>query len=444
MNKPYFNFIQKSQLVHNNKYDYSKVEYVNAITKVCIVCPIHGEFWQTPNAHLNGCGCPICGKIQRTNKRRDTTETFIEKAKKVHGNKYDYSKVEYVDSQTKVCIICPIHGEFWQTPNAHLSGHGCPQCKINKASAKRTMSLEEFLSKVNKIHNNKYTYPITEYRPKSFIKIICPIHGEFTQNTQNHLAGQGCPECAKIQRKESQKLTIDEFLKRAKEIHGDKYDYSKVNYINTDTKVCIICSIHGEFWQTPYHHINRKQGCPKCNKSYKLTTETFIEKAKKVHGNKYDYSKVEYVNSKTKVCIICPIHGEFWVSPVNHLFGNGCPKCRWSILERTMTLILANKKINFKTQYKTDWLGTQSLDFYLPDYNVAIECQGEQHFQSCEFFGGDESFKIQTERDLRKKQLCEEQGIKILYYTNVKLPKNFNSYHVYTNIDELFNEITKS
>jgi rubrerythrin len=120
-------FIRSARKVHGDKYDYSKVVYKNNKTDVCIICPIHGEFYQTPNSHLKGRGCPICGGTKKS-----TKEDFIIKAKQVHGDKYDYSKVVYVNNQIKVCIICPIHGEFYQTPKNHLSGQGCPKCSGNK------------------------------------------------------------------------------------------------------------------------------------------------------------------------------------------------------------------------------------------------------------------------------------------------------------------------
>ena len=122
-------------------------------------------------------------------------------------------------------------------------------------------------------------------------------------------------------------LTTEEFVRRAKAIHGDKYDYSKVVYQKKDSKVCIICPKHGEFWQTPHNH-SRGQKCPKCALENKtMTTEKFISKAQAIHGNMYNYSKVNYIDTKTKVCIICPIHGEFWQRPDIHLRGSICPKC---------------------------------------------------------------------------------------------------------------------
>ena len=149
-----------------------------------------------------------------------------------------------------------------------------------------------------------------------------------------------------------------------------------------------------------------------------LTTEEFIERARKVHGDKYDYSKAEYVNSSTKVCIICPVHGEFWQTPHNHLKGNGCPKCRNSHLENFVENILIEENIKFIQNYKTKWLKKQHLDFFLPDYNVAIECQGEQHFVSFRFEKDDKKLLLRKKRDELKKRLCEENNIRLIYFSN--------------------------
>ena len=172
------------------------------------------------------------------------------------------------------------------------------------------------------------------------------------------------------------------------------------NYIiakNNEVKVCIICPKHGEFWQKPHEHL-RGTGCQKCyderrgeNKVYSV--EEWIDKVRKVHNGKYDYSKVEYYRSSQKVCIICPEHGEFWQIPAMHLSGRGCPICKQSHLENKVEQMLKENNIKYISQYKTEWLGKQSLDFYLPDYNIGIECQGRQHFENDTFFGGIEGFK---------------------------------------------------
>ena len=198
--------------------------------------------------------------------KRITTEEFINKAHELYGNLYDYSKTdcENRDEKGRVCIIChkldkngKEHGEFWQRPYSHLSGMKCKKCA------------DEETGKLNS---------------KKFAK------------------------------------TTEQFIKEATEVHGNKYSYENVNYVNSHTLVNITCKIHGGFMQSPTNHLQGK-GCPKCaNKN--VTSGEFIEKARKVHGNKYDYSKVNYVNNSTKVCIICPEHGEFWQIPYYHLSRN--------------------------------------------------------------------------------------------------------------------------
>ena len=240
------------------------------------------------------------------------------------------------------------------------------------------------------------------------------------------------------------RLTTEEFIERANKLHNDKYDYSKIEYVNTSIKVCIICPKHGEFWQTPIEHL-RGQGCPFCCHNFKLTKEAFIEKAKKIHGDKYDYSKVDYVNNKTKVCIVCPKHDEFWQRPNDHLTKHGCPKCNKSKLELEIEELLKENNINYISQARNTvsqlyWLGKLTLDFYLPEYNIAIECQGKQHFKRNCFSKtfGEGLYDVIKERDDRKKRLCDENGLVLLYYSNlyIKYP-----YDVITNKSQLLENI---
>ena len=257
-------FIEDAIKVHGNKYDYSKVEYTNSKDKVCIICPEHGEFYMTPNSHLRGQGCPKCGKASMAKKRAMSKEEFIAKSMKVHGDKYDYSKLEYVNSHTKVCIICPIHGEFWQIPDAHVRGVSCPKC----AHRSTKYAISEWVEKARKVHGDKYDYSKVKYvNNKTKVCIICPTHGEFWQTPNSHLLGQGCRKCGINRITTSLKHTTEDFIEQSKEIHGDKYDYSKVKYDGNKNAVCIICPTHGEFWQTPHEHLDGC-GCPKCATYY--------------------------------------------------------------------------------------------------------------------------------------------------------------------------------
>ena len=179
---------------------------------------------------------------------------------------------------------------------------------------------------------------------------------------------------------------------------------------------------------------------PKSNK--KLTTEEFISRAKLIHGDKYDYSKVNYISAKTKICIICPVHGEFWQEPAVHLSGCGCPICNESKLELIIQKLLKSNYIEYDQEKTFDWLKNDSymfLDFYLPEYNIGIECQGIQHFNPIEYFGGNDAFESTRDRDILKQKLCKEHNIEILYYTDVKLEEY--PYDVITDLDELIKKI---
>lgn len=242
------------------------------------------------------------------------------------------------------------------------------------------------------------------------------------QTIHSHLKGQGCPKCF-IERKTK---TTEEFIKEARSIYGDKYDYSKVNYKNATTKVCIICPTHGEFFITPTAHTCKSQECPICTsektrEKTSLGTEKFIDKARNIHGDKYDYSKVEYKQTHIKVKIICPIHGEFEQEPNSHLRGQGCPLCKESHLERDINSLLTENKISFIRQYSTTFLGVQTLDFYIPKYKIGIECQGSQHITGKWFRDNRQSHSNNTiELDIKKYNRCKENNIKLYYYFNRK------------------------
>ena len=442
-------FIKKAIEKHGDKYNYTKVDYKDNKTKVCIICKKHGEFWQIPNSHTNGNGCPKC-KGEATGKRcRLSKEEFIKNANKVHRGKYNYDKVEYNGAHTKVCIICPEHGEFWQKPNDHTNGHGCPKCKGDKTRERQTLSKEDFIKKAREVHGDKYDYSKVNYDScETNVCIICPKHGGFKQRPADHTQGVGCPKCANEDNGNRKRLSKEDFIKKANEKHGNKYDYSKVEYVDAHTKICIICPEHGEFWQRPADHI-KGQGCPKCRNEAtgercRLSKEEFIKKANEIHKGKYNYDKVEYKNRMTKVCIICLDHGEFKQTPNDHIQGCGCPKCNLSHLERDVMNYLDEVGITYDYQKRFDWLGRQSLDFYLPDYNVGIECQGEQHFFPVDFAGKGielacKKFNKTIYTDKRKKKLCEENGVKLLYYGNTPNYDTFLGETVHDDVQYLIN-----
>lgn len=257
-------FVKKAKEKYGDKYDYSKVNYINNRTKVCIICPEHGEFWQTPHNHLHFEGCNICSKNKQI-KKRNNGDDFEKLSILKHGNKYDYSKVEYVNNKTKVCIICHEkdaygreHGEFWQTPKAHyLRGDGCPKCNL------KVIDTEDFIIQAKQVHGDKYDYSRAIVDGRNKVCIICPEHGEFWQSIKHHLNGHGCKECGKKSISVKNRKTLNDFIPLFNEIHNFKYDYSKAQYLGNHEKIEIICPQHGIFWQTVHDHADG-HGCPKC------------------------------------------------------------------------------------------------------------------------------------------------------------------------------------
>jgi len=201
--------------------------------------------------------------------RRLTTEEFIERAKSAHDVVFDYSKSVYVRNNIKLTISCPIHGEFSQTPGNHVNlKQGCPKC-----GGTEKLTLDDFINKANRVHKNKFTYCQSVYvNNVTKVEILCPKHGIFTQTPRDHLSGYGCPSCCKTTR-----LTTGEFIRRAINVHGDRYSYTLSVYKNKDTKLSICCDSHGVFTQTPHNHVSLKQGCPLCSKSgFKTNKEGFV------------------------------------------------------------------------------------------------------------------------------------------------------------------------
>ena len=424
-------FITKAKEIHGDKYDYSKVEYVNNNTKVCIICPKHGEFWQTPKTHLRSLGCPKCTRENASKERSKDSEWFINKSQIIHGDKYDYSKVKYINANKKVCIICPKHGEFWQTSNMHFNGQGCPKCTKEDITCKQSIeNAKLFWDKITRNNNSNLNFDKTQYvNSRTKICVTCKKHGDFFVLPMIFTKRQYCPKCKQEQieqeknkkalnlellqqRKKQEK--IKKFIEKSQSVHGDKYDYSKVEYINKQTKVCIICPEHGEFWQKPHFHMKGCK-CPKCalnNIKLKLswTTEQFITKAKEIHGDKYDYSKVEYVNNNTKVCIICPKHGEFWQTPNMHLNEHqGCPLCGTlsSKSELEIFNFLKEKCDDEIVLREHQLIPPQEIDIFLPSKSIAIEFDGLRWHS--------ELFNKNKWYHLNKSKKCLEQGVHLIH-----------------------------
>jgi Zn finger protein HypA/HybF involved in hydrogenase expression len=253
-------FIKHAREVHGNRYDYSKVMYVAAICRVVIICPQHGEFEQRPVNHLIGRGCHECGGNKPL-----TLDRFIERVSKIHSGRYDYSRVKFNNVECKIEIICTKHGPFFQQLMSHLKGFNCPQCGQVSKAKKLSHSLQRFLDDAKKAHGDKYDYSWVRYiNALTNVTIICPNHGHFDQKPANHIRDVGCPKCGDESAALIRTRTTGEFVQEAKEVHGDLYDYSKVEYESSHEKVEIGCLVHGAFLQTPANHISNRAGCPGC------------------------------------------------------------------------------------------------------------------------------------------------------------------------------------
>ena len=472
-------FIERAIKKHGEKYSYSKLDYKGLRTKICIGCPKHGDFYQHPYSHCQGAGCPQCSIERVSSSHLKTKEFFIEKARKIHGDKYDYSKVIYEKGKKDVCIICPLHGEFLQSPSTHYKTIGCPSCSnkrllsdfLQKAHSKYgdkydyslcksissqklvikcnihnklfkqtqaghlkgegckiclklkvSISKEEFLLRANLRHKERYDYSEIEYKDfETEVKIFCDIHGFFEQKPAVHCKS-GCPKCGIAKTSVLTSLSTNEFISKCKKTHGERYDYSLTKYEKAHKKVIIICKEHGPFSQVACGH-QFGQNCPECGKLERIaktrkSTDEFVKMAKLVHGNEYDYSKVTYFKTTEKVSILCRRHGLFWQRPDDHIQKKGCPKCKGnkSQLEDFVCSLLDKAEIAYEKR-NSEIISPKELDIYVPSKNIAIECNGL--FWHSEFRGKYKAIKPKYHLD--KSIKCYNKNINLIHLFEDKI-----------------------
>jgi len=352
--------------------------------------------------------------------KKISKKQIVERCDLKFNSKYDYTLVP--EDSTKgdiVKIICPEHGIIEQRFKVHML-KGCIYCISGKSTNKH---IKKHIKELIEIHGNKFEYYYeekTKWSQMDKLKVLCKKHNFEFEKTIKSLKTykSNCEHCINeiyALRKFKGKGTI-KFIEDAVYVHGDRYDYSLVEYKNGEEKVKIICKKHGEFLQIAKNHTNIGQGCPECNhESNRISFEYFIEKATKAHGNFYDYSNVEFKNVEDYISIVCPNHGIFKQSVKNHIYNkNGCQTCRESRGEKKIRLYLIENKIDFNSQYKfEDCKSIRRLpfDFYLTKQNVCIEYDGEHHYGlgiRCENF---DEIKM---RDNIKNDFCEKNNIKLI------------------------------
>lgn len=290
-----------------------------------------------------------------------TSKEFKERARKVHGNKYDYSKVNYRGRGFKITIVCKAHGKFKQDPHSHLRGYRCPSCGNVSIGNILRQTTKEFIRRAKKVHGGKYGYSLVDYKSRrKKVAIQCKIHGVFYQVAHTHLEGCGCKECMKT-----------------------------------------------HFKRIKTH-----------------TLKTFIKKSQEVHGLTYDYSKSKYKRSTIDITIICKKHGPFKQKPVSHLGGSGCPTCKQSWGERMIHRKLDKIGVDFESQKRFKQckdIYRLPFDFYVPKHRLLIEFNGPQHYAPIKFFGGIKTLTRLRKHDSIKKRWARINGYKLKIITYKKI-----------------------
>lgn len=352
---------------------------------------------------------------------RYTREQFIEKAIAVHGDYYDYSKVIYVNNKTKVCIICPIHGEFWQTPGSHLQSKGCKKC-ADEIRSKHGIDSDVRLIAEKALELNQNGMTVSQVsdeigEPASLLRYYV---NKFFPNSD--FSSRKPPK------------TLEQLIPEWEIIHDNYYDYSETNQIKDGYKVDIICPIHGKFEQRIYGHSGGR-GCNECgydvtSQKLRFDKKEYVRRCNIKHQNKYSYDKL--VISRDRIGIIsCPEHGDFEIDKHKHLKdGVGCPQCSkcCSKLELEIKTYLENNKIKFAPQKTFKGCRYKNLlrfDFFLPDFNLLIEAQGKQHFEPIDFFGGQKGFESNKKRDKIKSNWCKTSiySLEYINYDDEVIPK---------------------
>lgn len=441
--------IELCKTIHNNKYSYDKVVYVDYYTKVIITCPIHGDYEQNLYDHSKGRGCRKCKSDIISQKIRKDKKDFVEKSNLIHNYKYTYDKVPYsFIVKEKVMITCPIHGDFKQTADSHKRGCGCPYCKGKSGEDKD----RGIIIKTNKINDLILKYQFDLVRlvelpkwSKGKYKFYCDIHGPINKNNSEVLKGRICGKCLKKRNEDKKfKMELDKMLKR----HNNRFEYLGYNSLVSGKKrLTIRCKEHDHTFKyfKSVHMQTKYGGCIHCVKQYKDTRlkkqEMLIEQFKSVHEDRYGYDNVFYVGSEIKVLITCKRHGDFLQTSGSHLAGSGCPNCKHSIGEKLIQGLIKKMGIYYTTQKSfygcmNDKTGySLPFDIYLPEYHTCIEFDGYQHYTLVEKWGGEEAFKKVQYRDNIKNVYCKDNDINL-----IRIPYTMTKLEIVDILNEKFNK----
>lgn len=444
-------YIKEATVIHGDKYDYSNTVYTKASENVIIGCKVegHGNFLINAGNHIDKkrqAGCQKCAFTKsakiRGDKRRFTNDQFITKSKLKFPNKFDYSDTNYTGSNNDVILRCIAHNNTFETnAGAHfqMMFGGCLPCASEHMSKLKSSNTMEFVEKALKVHGDKYDYSNVDYvNSTTAVTIGCPEHNDFYQKPADHLAGYGCFHCGLVLMHQAQAYTTDHFVNLSSSMFPGKFDYTDTIYYNSLTELTIRCILHDYTFKTvPKTHFKSEYGC--CRMCVldviSRSPQQFIIEAKVVHGDLYDYSKCIYVDTRTKVIIICREHGEFLQSPHGHLQGYGCVKCSSLKNEKLCRTIIEKLTGLIFHKVRPKFLMKLEYDCYNEVLKLAIEYNGEQHYEFVPFLQKTEAkFKRQQENDARKVQLSIENGIYLIvvpYYVQDKekfITDHYNNY----------------
>ena len=446
-------WVAKAVSVHGDRYDYSRVDYKGADVEVIIGCEDHGWFGQLPRVHANmGGHCQECMELQRAKKRRLTTAQFITRAREIHGNKYDYSRTIYRSAKERIIIGCRECGKWYdsQTPSNHthkIKPRGCPDCGRKKAHANRSpesyhldplISQDEFILRVNAILGHSIDTSMTKFTGvKNDVEIRClRCDIVYCQRASRLLIGQmGCQNCRYERYSETRMMTTFEWITRAREKHGNDFDYSEVEYTGKENPVIVTCNT----CETRFHpqasvHLSGLGSCPGCRyvktaESRRIPMSEVLERCIEVHGTKYEYpwDESQYKSTNQKMPIVCKEHGMFPMRPSHHYDrGQGCIKC----LKKTQTKlydhlvsIFPDESIEFDFKHPdlrfTKTKRAMELDIWIPELKLAFEYQGEWHFMEHWSVNSGSTRSSLTDiqsRDEEKRVACRRNGITLIEF----------------------------
>jgi very-short-patch-repair endonuclease len=280
----------------------------------------------------------------------------------------------------------------------------------------KKLTTNEFIKRSNEVHDNLYDYTLTEYiNSHTKVKIKCNKGHIFEQKACDHLNGRGCRYCSELIIGDRSRYSLEHVKQLLFSKYSNKYQFNFDNYVNLETKIECICSLHGTK-KIRVSSLIKGFECTYCKgtKPNIIDLTYFINKSVRVHGKYYDYSNSVVVNSTSKVDIICPKHGTFKQSANAHMRGQGCPICKLSKGELKVRKFLELKKIKYKYQHKFENFKRYSFDFYLPEFNICIEYDGEFHFNKYKISGGVGGLLKTQKRDLLKNNYCDSNGINLI------------------------------